>query len=309
MAKNLSDQGFIFPRRRRKLSFIDINLSEISRPELPPGKNMYFDNYLVEQLLYKYIEGSCTHVKLRDEIMSHASELIRQIIRANNLQSIYPGKDEASFGDLFQVAWVQVESVLYKYEALPHCLVCFNHLRPQDSVLRQDMTFFVELTKLSKACPRCSVKLGRTNVYYRGRSKVFNMWSQVARTVVLAHIKRESRDRKNQTGYKSHLVRSIKPRSFALERLLSEMRETFKYNEDYLAVADAIEKLYEKDDKPHEGFIAKLVEESGKPRALVNNFLKMVRLRQVEFTDVPGGDKPYQFSDDKKSNRFEPSDE
>ena len=218
--ENLSDQDFTFPRRLKRHNAIYIDLLKISKPEVPPGKNMYFDNNLVEQLLYKYVENACTNVRLRDEIMSHASELIRQIIRANNLQQIYPGKDEASFGDLFQVAWCQVESVLYKYEAQPHCLECFNHLRPQDSLLNNRMTLFYSLIKQIKHCPYCNVKLSRSNVYYRGKSKVFNMWSQVARTVALAHIKRESRDRKNYGGYQSHLERNVKSNDFVFKHFI-----------------------------------------------------------------------------------------
>ena len=255
--------------------------------DIPPGKTYYFNNALVENLLYRYVEAACTEVKLRDEIMSHASELIRQIIRANNLQSIYPGRDEASFGDLFQVAWCQIESVLYKYEAMPHCLDCFNKLRPQDSALDVAMTFFGELVSKTKECPHCGSRLTRANVYYRGRSKVFNLWSQVARTVVLAHIKRESRDRKNSPGYQSHLERSIKPRSLVLDRFLHEAREAFKYNEDYLEILESIELLNGKDDRPYEGFISKLVKESGKSRPQVTSFLKLLRLRQPEFTDAP----------------------
>lgn len=68
-------------------------------------KNMYFDNDAVEKLLDKYVEGGCVNVSLRDEIMSHAEELIRQIIRAHNFEYIFPGRDGSSFNELFQVAW------------------------------------------------------------------------------------------------------------------------------------------------------------------------------------------------------------
>jgi len=86
----------------------------------------YFNNHLVEQLLIKYVKDGCVNVKLRDEIMSHAAELIRQIIRTHNFHNIYPGSDEASFGDLFQVAWVQIESVLYKFDWSPGHTKVFN---------------------------------------------------------------------------------------------------------------------------------------------------------------------------------------
>ena len=264
-------------------------LHEIIQPEddIPPGKTYYFNNALVERLLGRYVEGACIDVKLRDEVMSHASELIRQIIRANNLHMIYPGRDDSSFFDLFQLAWCQIESTLYKYQAAPHCLGCYDKNRPSDSMLIEEFMFLEDLVKLYKNCPRCGTRLIRETVHYRGRSKVFNMWSQVARTVTLAHIKRESRDRKNYGKYQTHLIKSINPRSYVMERFLLELKETFKHNDDHLEMIDAIDRLYEKDDKAHEGFISKLVMESGKTRPQVASFLKVIRLRSFEFTDSP----------------------
>ncbi len=79
-------------------------------------KSYYFDNEKVELLLTAYVKGGCTDARLRDEIMSHAGELIRQVIRTHNLQNIYPGRDEAAFGDLFQIGWTQIEKTLYKFD-------------------------------------------------------------------------------------------------------------------------------------------------------------------------------------------------
>lgn len=97
----------------------------------------YFDNYKVEQLLTKYVNGGCVDVDLRDEIMSHASELINQIIRTHNFHNVYPGKDPASFGDLFQTAWSQIESVLYKFDSAPGHTKVFNMwcLNPSELVI------------------------------------------------------------------------------------------------------------------------------------------------------------------------------
>jgi hypothetical protein len=202
-------------------------------------KGYYFDNHKVEQLLIKYVKDGCVNVKLRDEIMGHAAELIRQIIRTHNFQNIYPGSDEASFNDLFQVAWVQIESTLYKFDSSP------------------------------------------------GHTKVFNMWSQVAKTVMLAHIKRETRDKKNYHSYKSHLdTKSIK-RSILIDRFINEAREICKYNKEHLGILNALRKLYDVDDKPHEGLIGKVVTISGVSRSKVSCFLRQIRLRSFEFTDAP----------------------
>jgi len=235
--------------------------------------------------------------------MVHASELIRQIIRAHNLGQIYPGKDESSIGDLFQVAWIQIESALYKYEARPHCASCYNQLRPGDSMLCSDFLFAGELISGTRSCPHCGVKLVKPeyddsgevveagNIYYRGKSKLFNLWSQIARTVILAHIKKENRDRKNGPMLKEHVGNRVTGRQDVFSRFVSEARDIFKHNREHVRVLDAMEELYREDDKPHEGFIGKLVERSGLPRHVVNSVLGMIRLRSHEFTDSPLNEK------------------
>lgn len=118
--------------------------------------------------------------------MQQAEELIRQIIKAHNLSQIYPGRDESSIGDLFQTAWVQIESALYKYEARPHCSNCYNRLRPNDSLLSDEFIFVNQVVKEIGRCPRCRVKLDRERIYYKGKSKVFNMWCVSPNTKVIS---------------------------------------------------------------------------------------------------------------------------
>jgi hypothetical protein len=295
MVKNSLNQGSGSLKRRYPKSPHKV----IRQPEeiLPPAKNHYFDNVKVERLLYTYHETACCDVRLRDDIMSNASELIRQIIRANNLQSIYPGGEVHSSGDLFQVAWTQIESVLYKYKAAPHCLGCFNQNRPQDSLLlvinpEEDIILYEVLSKKVKSCAQCGFKVEKEYVYYRGLSKVFNMWSQIARTVGLAHIKREKRDRANSGSYQNHLSRKYKPSSYLFDRFITEANDMFKYNENYADLIIILKELYDNDDKAHEGLISKLVGKSGKSRATITEFLKIIRLRSLEFTDSPANDKP-----------------
>jgi hypothetical protein len=202
-------------------------------------KGYYFDNHKVEKLLTEYVKGGCVDVNLRNEIMSHAMEILRQIIRTHNFHNIYPGHDPASFGDLFQVAWVQIEKTLYKFDYTP------------------------------------------------GHTKVFNMWSQIAKTVILAHIKREMRDKKNYGTYKGHLTNRHRPDGAAFERFIKEARDMCKYDNDGQVIIDSLEKLYQKDDKPYDGLIGKLVKASGLSRQRVTGFLKQLRLRNFEFTDSP----------------------
>lgn len=267
------------------------------------AKNHYFDNERVEHLMYKYVEGACTDVKLRDEIMIHASELIRQIIKAHNLGQICPGKDDASRGDLFQTAWVQIESVLYKYSARPHCQPKYNKQRPNDSLIIDQFIVAPELYKRFKqVCPVCKTRLEEGHVYYKGQSKVFNMWSQIARTVTLAYIKKESRDKKNSNVFQAHLENRTIAKNEVLNRFFTEAKELCKYNNDHQVILKVIEELYLADEKPHEGLIGKIVEKSGLPRTTVTGFLKILRLRAKEFTDSPVNEEDDQPSKENNQN-------
>lgn len=312
--------------------------------DVKPQRVLYFINEVVEDLLRKYIWTGCTRVSLRNDIMVHATELIRQIIRKQGLHTIYPGQDEPSFNDLLQVAWCQVERILYKFRARPHCRRCFNPDRPNDSVLYNPAEFeygivtYDELRRKGiRKCPKCGIAIaaepvvearqdvygGSDSVLFRGNSKVFNLWSQVARTVILAHIKKEGRDRKNAQSYRDHVTRKLKhvapedghvpsveldatirsnlgphvdllrvqkpaaQLSDVMVRFLAEARELCRYNEDHLQVLDALEHLLRVDDRPAEGIIGKLVDHSGLSRVAVTNFMKVIRLRSFEFTDSP----------------------
>lgn len=89
-------------------------------------KNHYFDNDLVQDILKRYSARGCVDIELRDEIMSHADELIRQVIRAHNFEHIFPNRDGSSFFELFQVAYLQIEKTLYKYNPSPGSPKLFN---------------------------------------------------------------------------------------------------------------------------------------------------------------------------------------
>lgn len=258
-------------------------------------------------MLTQYIWTGCTRVSLRDQIMSHATELIRQIIRKQGLHTIYPGQEESAFGDLLQTAWVQIERTLYKYRACPHCRNCFNSDRPSESILYQPddreygIKTLAEIVSIYRTCPHCAQKLavepivepaqgrygGSAAILYRGRSKVFNMWSQIARTVILAFIKKEGRDRKNSSSYITHLGNREHPIGHIMTRFIAEARQICKYHEEYLGIITALEWLLRFDERHYDGLIGKLVERSGRSRAVVTNFFQFVRLRSFEFTDSP----------------------
>jgi hypothetical protein len=212
-----------------------------THPTAPKSQNYYFDNAHVERLLTRYVQNGCVGVELRNEIMGHAMELIRQIIRTHNLHIIYPGRNPAAFQDLVHVAWQQIESVLYKF--VP------------------------------------------------GKAKVFNMWSQISRTVILAHIKKETRDKKNSGPYTGHLTERHKNTKTVISRFVAEASEMFKYNPEYARIIKAIDALAKQDERPHDGLIGKLAQRSGLPKARVSAFIRLVRLHSLNFTDSGVGDR------------------
>lgn len=282
-------------------------IKDSSVSEAVPKRKLYFINEIVEWSLTRYLWTGCTEVDLRDEIMSNASELIRQIIRKQGLHTIYPGQDDSSFGDLLNTAWCQIEKTLYKYRSCVHCRVCFNPDRPNDSVLyvpgdrEYGIKTIPEIIRIMPKCKKCKTAFkkipivspeqglygGTTTLLYRGRSKVFNMWSQVARTVILAYIKKEGRDRKNSGTYMHHVGQRRPNQSDALARFINEAREMFKYHDEFLKVIDVFVKLLDTDDRPYDGIISKLSANGSIPRNTVINFLQFVKLRSHDFSDSP----------------------
>lgn len=281
---------------------------EVEEVQEVPKRKLYFINEQVEWQLTQYIWTGCTKVDLRDAIMSNATELIRQIIRKQGLHTIYPGHEESAFGDLLQTAWVQIEKTLYKYRSRPHCRTCYNPDNPAKSLLYKpsDIEYGIktmdEIMKMhNNACPYCRSTLsaepiieplqdlygGSSTILYRGMSKVFNMWSQIARTVILAYIKKEGRDRKNSQSYVTHLDNKTKPVSDIMIRLMSELRQICQYNTDHIKIIDAIDWLSNNDERPHDGLIGKLVDQTGLSRSTVTGFIKLIKLRSHEFTDSP----------------------
>jgi len=109
--------------------------------------------------------------------------------------------------------------------------------------------------------------------------------SQIAKTVILAHIKKETRDKKNSTPYSGHLNKRHKyARGPVMERFLVEANEMFKYNDEYLRIVHAVEALG-REDRPHDGFIGRLSKKTKLSKAKISAFIKLLRLRSHGFTD------------------------
>jgi hypothetical protein len=129
-----------------------------------------------------------------------------------------------------------------------------------------------------------------------GKAKVFNMWSQIAKTVILAHIKKETRDKKNATPYSGHLNERHKNlRCAMMNRFVLEASGMFKYNPEYSRIIKAIDKLCAEDDRPHDGLIGKLAKRAQLSKAKVSSFIRLIRLNGHSFTDSGMGEKSRHF--------------
>lgn len=116
--------------------------------------------------------------------------------------------------------------------------------------------------------------------------------SQVARTVILAYIKKESRDHKNADAYRNYLDRKCDPNSGTINRFLEEAHQLCKYNKNHMMILQALKFIMDTDERPYEGIIGKLVRYSNQSRAQVSSFLSIIRLRSDEFTDSPINERP-----------------
>lgn len=118
--------------------------------------------------------------------------------------------------------------------------------------------------------------------------------SQIARTAILAAIKKDNRDKKNSEGYRYYLDERCVKRSAKFDRFMTEAREICKYCDDFMEIIQNLEELYYTDSKPHEGLIGKLTKYSGMSRSKIIKFIKILRLMSFEFTDSPIGEIEHQ---------------
>jgi len=268
-------------------------------------KKHYFINEEVEWKLTKYIWTGCTDVVLRDSIMIHAEELITQLIRKQRLFQIYRGHDPSAFSELVHVAYMQIERTLYKYRSRPHCRSCFQYERPNNSVLYDPSQFEYriikpdELVTICPKCPHCGADLsadptidpkqglygGSWTILYRGMSKVFNMWSQVARTVILAYVKKDTRDMRNGDNYTDYVTRKYNygnNQQYVI--MLQQVKERLWYNPEWIRVCDALVELSSEVD-PDKNFKKKISQLAEVDRKTVDNCLSVIRVAMALYAE------------------------
>lgn len=199
----------------------------------------YFPNLKVEALVTSYLKTGCTDIKLRDEIMSWAVELIGKVILKCNLHNIYGHKGPGGKEDLVTVAWIQIEKTLYKFDDGP------------------------------------------------GHTKIFNMWTSIARNVMLAHIKADKRDTRYSNTLRNLTIAKGTQVPIDMTRFVEEARKNFQFDDKAQAIIGAIEQIVKEDEKPWEGIAGKVMKITGLKRPTVAKFFKHMKLTAHEYTDSP----------------------
>ena len=197
----------------------------------------YFDNSAVEALLHEYCMGACTSLELRDKVMEAALPLIKNIIYSQGYHKVRFHDGEAEFNDLVMAGWIAIESMLYKYQANAHCGNCYNPSNLKLSLLTTEYIFEDELKKLFPRCPHCGLTI--TKIIYRGKSKLFSLWTQVAMTSILGYIKSNSKDYRRKEAYEEHL--DVVPISQEnITKFVEDVKELFPTDLEYHKIAEAI---------------------------------------------------------------------
>jgi hypothetical protein len=159
--------------------------------------------------------------------------------------------------------------------------------RIDESLRFKNRVVWLPITSLNESSSElCDIEVDAEDNGYIANGFVSHN-SQIARTVILAYIKKENRDRKNSEVFRTHLEHQSIVENSALGRFFNESRELSKYNSEHLKILQALEKLYKEDDRAHEGLISKLVARTALSRATVTDFFRILRSRSHEISDSP----------------------
>lgn len=166
------------------------------------NKNYYFDNDHVERLCRKYVLNGAVDIELRDEILSHARELIENIIRVNKFVQIINHPDYMTFDELLSVATESIESSLYKFNITNKYILKNKKVIIGQIIAENDKKILLELQNHKKKL----IKKSDIKVIKKFHTKIFGFWSQVAKTSILAFIKKNKRDLRNKERYIDYLI-------------------------------------------------------------------------------------------------------
>ena len=255
-----------------------------------PAKKMYFDNPLVEKLLRLYVMGGCTDIAQRDEIMTHAGELIRQVILVHGIHKVLGGTEDDLF-DLRQVAWIQIEKTLYKFDYSKIWTIKRDGVKfkIRGCIVRElNNHACLKMTDVKNYGKLYTVDLDDVVSTRQDNTKIFNMWTQVTKTVCLAYVKHDTKDKKNLSTYTSNMkYKPIEP-NHIVERFLEEATRFSKFDDEELAIVEAIRKIAaEGDFHANMGLVTTLCRITDLSEAKIKAYLYKLRLCEPDFSDSP----------------------
>ena len=99
--------------------------------------------------------------------------------------------------------------------------------------------------------------------------------------------KLESFKAKNSDTFKVHVENKPIGPSKIISRFYEEAYELCKFSDEHLQILDALMKLHIKDERAHEGLIAKLMQDTNLSRSSIVCFFRIIRLRCHDFSDSP----------------------
>lgn len=163
-------------------------------------------------------------------------------------------------------------------------------LRLNDSFKNINNIIWLPIVKLQESHSKlCEVNvLSQDHLYISNGFISHN--SQIARTAILAAIKKDNRDKKNFDGYRKYLDLQVSQDKAQFIRFLNEARIVYRYVDEFMKIIDAMEKIYLHDPRPYEGLTNKLAKLSNMSRVKVVRFIKILRMMNFEFTDSPIND-------------------
>jgi len=240
---------------------------------------------------YKEIEFSIVRKRLKAKALKDSRDMIYGI--ASKFRSLYYKYGAGSLGYNKIRPYIKSESQFCVAKTASHKISSWSEYdRDEDykfihdrlEEFDQDM-YWLPVTKITKSrSPVCEISVDSDSHSYIANGFVTHN-SQIAKTVILAHIKKETRDKKNSNPYSSHLNEKHKNKrcSEAMDKFVTEAREVFGYNKEYMKIIDAVESL-SAEDRPHDGFIGRLAKKTKMSKAKISTFIKMLRLRSHGFS-------------------------
>jgi hypothetical protein len=259
--------------------------------------NHYFDNTLVENMVREYVLDGAINIDLRNKIMAHAIELIENVIRVNNFINIMNNPDQTSIDELKSIAWQAIEMSLYKFNATNEYKLKNNRKIKGQCIEELEDRIFVEChDKQIYEIKKCLIKSVK-----RFHTKIFAFWSQVAKTCILAHIKKDKRDKRNKKHYTEHLLirnKTIRKYDIKISEFIDEAKKIFMDSTShkildslfqiyitYMEIPKSIEKEICQISKLNPKLVKQFFNNLRKHEDLFHKFLNNIELNKIDYSE------------------------